>query len=222
MRPFHTFLALTALALPAAAQTTHVVTVGPNMSNTFSPKDLTIQVGDKVEWVWSSGRHNVVSDDGYFTSGGLVSPPNTYSLVFDTAFLATAPISGNSYAYDCALHGAGGMVGSITVNTPGKPVLKVSDPVPGGMVTITTSSATPGGMVITGYSMNGAGPVNTAFGPALLSPPINQLPPKMANNGGTASFSLPVPANVPVGTMVWLQSVDLGAGILSNGVRVIV
>jgi len=222
MRNLSFLIALAGLALPASAQTTHTVSVGPGMTNTYSPKNLTIQVGDTVQWVWSSGIHNVVSNDAYFTSGGLVGPPNTYSLTFDNAFLSVSPVSGNLYAYQCALHGPMGMTGSIKVATPGKPVLTVTDPSPGGTVTITTSDATPGANVVTGYSMNGRGPVNTAFGPALLTPPINQLPPKVANGAGVATFNLPVPANVPVGTQVWLQSVDLAAGVLSNGVRVTV
>lgn len=222
MRNLAFIFAWAGLVLPAAAQTTHTVSVGPNMTNTFSPKNLTIQVGDTVQWVWAGGIHNVVSNDGYFTSGGLVGPPNTYSLTFDNAFLSVAPISGNVYGYQCALHGPMGMTGTVTVTTPGKPVLTVTDPSPGGSVTITTSAVTPGGNVVTGYSMNGRGPVNTVFGPALLTPPINQLPPKAANAAGVATLNLPVPANVPVGTQVWLQSVDLSAGILSNGVRVTV
>jgi len=222
MRHLLPLLCWAGLVLPAFAQTTHTVTVGPNLSSTFVPKDLSIQVGDTVQWVWASGPHNVVSNDGYFTSGGLMSPPFTYSLTFDSAFLASAPISGNKYSYQCALHGPLGMVGSVTVDTPGKPVLKVTDPVPAGVVTITTSGATPNGMVVVGYSMNGPGPVNTPYGPALLTPPISQLPPKQANAGGVATQNLPVPANVPIGTTVWLESLDVAAGILSNGVRVIV
>lgn len=222
MRLILPLLAAAGLVLPAFAQTTHTVTVGPNFQSTFSPKDLTIQVGDTVTWVWSGGPHNVVSDDGYFTSGALASPPHTFSLVFDAAFLSSAPISGNFYAYRCSLHGAMGMVGSVTVDTPGKPVLTVTDPVPGGQVTIKASGVTPGANVIYAYSLNGAGPVNTPFGPALLSPPINQLPPDSANGAGVATMNLTVPANIPVGKKIWLQCVDLGAGILTNGVRVIV
>jgi plastocyanin len=222
MRLHLPLIAAAALALPVSAQTTHTVTVGPSLQNSFSPQDITIQVGDKVNWVWDTGRHNVVSDDGYFTSGALASPPHSFSMVFDAAFLASAPISGNRYAYQCALHGFMGMVGSVTVETPGIPVLNVTDPVPGGQVTIKATGVTPGANVIYAYSLNGAGPVNTPFGAALLSPPINQLPPDSANGAGVATMSLTVPANIPVGKKIWLQCVDLGAGILTNGVRVIV
>ena len=40
----------------AIAQTTHIVTVGDNF---FSPAELTIQVGDTVEWQNIQGWHNV-------------------------------------------------------------------------------------------------------------------------------------------------------------------
>lgn len=222
MRSLLPILLLAGLVPTAAAQTTHTVAVGPNLTNTFSPKDLTIQVGDTVSWVWASGPHNVVSDDGYFTSGGLVGTPHTFNLTFDAAFLSSAPISGNKYGYHCSLHGPMGMVGSVTVTTPGKPVLTVTDPSPGAVVTLTTTGVTPNGNVFIGYSLTGPGPTNTPFGPALLSPPIKKLPPDTADAGGTATQNLLVPASVPVGTKVWLQTADLGAGILSNGVRVVV
>ena len=217
-----TIALLAALAAPAAAQTTHTVTVGANFQNKFTPQHLTVQVGDTVQWVWSSGIHNVDSRDGYFSSGSPVGSPNTYTLVFDAAFLAGAPISGNRYAYECSLHGALGMNGTVTVETPGKPVLTVTDPSPGATVTITASGCTPNGNVVVGYSMAGPGPTNTPYGVALLTPPIQQLPPDQADAAGVAVQNLPVPANVPPGLTVWLQALDVPAGILSNGVRVIV
>ena len=75
-------VAIAALALAAGyahAQTTHVVTL---QGTSFSPGDLTIQVGDSVQWDWISGLHNVESGvngihDGNFRSGdpgGLRSP----------------------------------------------------------------------------------------------------------------------------------------------------
>lgn len=222
MRHLLSILFWTSLIVPASAQTTHTVSVGQGMQNVFTPQDINVQVGDTVKWVWVSGIHSVVSDDGYFTSGGVVGPPFSYSIVFDNAFLSSGPISGNRYNYHCALHGNFGMVGSVTVSTPGKPVLTVTDPSPGGLVTITATGVTPNANVLVGYSLNGAGPVNSPFGPALLSNPIKQLPPDSADAAGVATQNLVVPANVPLGTKIWLQSVDLAAGILSNGVRVVV
>lgn len=213
---------LLSLALAAAlAQTTHTVSVGSPI-NRFTPKDLAIQVGDTVTWTWVGGIHNVSSQDGYFSSGAPVGAPMTYSLTFDAAFLVGAPISGNRYDYQCDVHAGLGMVGSVTVGTPGKPVLTTNDPAPGGTAQFSVSGATPGGTVIIGYSTTGDGPIVTGFGTASMSPPIMQLPPVTANGMGVATLALPIPGSVPPGFTVWTQALDLAAGILTNGARVIV
>lgn len=205
----------------ALAQTTHNVTVGSG-GNRFTPKDIAIQVGDKVVWTWSVGIHNVNSQDGYFSSGAPVGPPMSFSLVFDEAFLIGAPISGNRYDYQCDVHVGLGMVGSVTVTVPGRPLLTTNDPAPGGTAQFQISGATPGGPVILGYSTAGAGPIVTGFGTASLSPPISQLPPVNADASGVANVNLPVPPSIPPGFTVWTQALDLAAGLLTNGARVIV
>ena len=70
---------LSGLAAVVCAQTTHMVTLS---GASFSPADLTIDVGDTVRWVWVSEFHDVESGtsgapvgDGKFTSGNPVSPP---------------------------------------------------------------------------------------------------------------------------------------------------
>ena len=40
-------------------------------NNLFTPRNLTIAVGDTVVWVNQSGIHNVVANDGSFASPGL-------------------------------------------------------------------------------------------------------------------------------------------------------
>lgn len=87
---------------PAAAQTTHVVTVGDNF---FNPSNLTIQAGDTVEWRNASGgnTHNVSANNGSFTSPSGSS--FTYSQTFNTA--------GSTVNYRCTFHS--GMTGVITV-----------------------------------------------------------------------------------------------------------
>ncbi len=47
-------------------QTLHIV-VASGM--TFTPANLTINVGDTVRWENQSGFHNVMADDGSFTNG---------------------------------------------------------------------------------------------------------------------------------------------------------
>ncbi|HED53155.1 MAG TPA: hypothetical protein ENJ00_03020 [Phycisphaerales bacterium] len=104
----------------AVGQTTHDVIVGPNNTVSFSPKDITIAVGDTVHWIWEGGGHNVGSGlPGAPTSAFLSGPPapagTEFSVTFDQAFLDANPIAGNLYDYHCHPHGEFGMVGSITV-----------------------------------------------------------------------------------------------------------
>jgi len=112
------FASLCALALtsvPALAQNTHVVTVGPSNALVFEQQDLNINVGDTVMWVWDgSVRHDVVSNDGAFASP-FVSAPNTFSVTFDSIFLAANPVAGDLYTYRCNPHAGAGMNGSIQV-----------------------------------------------------------------------------------------------------------
>jgi len=99
--------------------TTFDVSVGPGF--TFSPADITIEVGDTIRWVWAGGFHNVESGvdsihDGNFRSGDATSElGTTYEVLFDAAFLLAHPISGSTYPYYCVVHESYGMVGSVTV-----------------------------------------------------------------------------------------------------------
>ena len=74
--------------------------------NEWSPKSLAAPAGE-VTFSWGSGGHNVVADDGTFTSGG-VTPSGSFKHTF-------AP---GTYAYYCAAHGGKGgvgMAGTVTV-----------------------------------------------------------------------------------------------------------
>ena len=53
-------LMLLAISVPTFAATHEVVV--KNFS--FDPKDITIQTGDTVRWVWDSGSHTVTSGTG--------------------------------------------------------------------------------------------------------------------------------------------------------------
>ncbi|MEM7307071.1 MAG: plastocyanin/azurin family copper-binding protein [Planctomycetota bacterium] len=157
MKPLLTIAAALAAASIASAQTTHTVSNGPGFE--FAPADLTIQVGDTVQWVWQGTFfHNVESGvgsvpDGIFTSGSPVQGPATFSVTFDQAFLNANPVPGNAYDYYCIVHeslfgqtgvvrvttdyGCQNPVGSL-VDLSGGPeigglwVLGVDNPVPGG------------------------------------------------------------------------------------------
>lgn len=79
---------------------------------TFTPSILTIEVGDTVQWINTQGTHNVLADDGSFTSGAPASAPWDFVLVFNTE---------GSFPYYCEPHGEPGgigMSGVINVENP--------------------------------------------------------------------------------------------------------
>lgn len=90
------------------AQTTHVVGV---TSNVFTPKNITISVGDTVLWNCTSGRHNVNGMKSSYPNnadsfGNEVGRDWTYSHVF-------TEVGVNDY--QCDPHVGLGMIGSVTV-----------------------------------------------------------------------------------------------------------
>jgi plastocyanin len=87
------------------AQTTHDVAIS---GFTFSPSQLTINVGDIVRWTNNGGFHNVVADDNSFTSGA----PSTSIWVYEHTFNSTG-----TNPYYCSPHGGVGGVGMSGVIT---------------------------------------------------------------------------------------------------------
>jgi len=91
------------------AQAIHDVALG---SMTFNPAQLTITVNDTVRWTNNGVLHNVLSDDGSFTSGAVSSSLWVFKHAFTTV---------GSFRYYCQEHGAPngvGMAGIINVNSP--------------------------------------------------------------------------------------------------------
>lgn len=91
------------------------VVVGPSGDFRFAPASVTIAVGDSVEWVWSSGGHNVVADttpDASDWTGTADAP----SAVYDAghAYSHTFEVAG-TYSYYCNPHRGSGMTGEIVV-----------------------------------------------------------------------------------------------------------
>ncbi len=82
-----------------------VVEVG---SNFFAPANVTIKPGETVAWVRRNGFHNVLAEDGSFTSG---APSSTWS-----AYSHTFSIPG-AYPYFCEIHRPGGMTGVVAVSS---------------------------------------------------------------------------------------------------------
>ena len=109
------------LAVAPASAETHNVDVGPGI--TFTPAELTINVGDTVVWTWVKGAHNVVSGvdspDGNFASGEPTDEAGTtFEVTFDQAFLDANPMPNNEYPYFCEVHLSFGMTGTIIVEQP--------------------------------------------------------------------------------------------------------
>jgi plastocyanin len=108
----------TAIGTPDPAAPNTVLVRGDG-ANRFDPAEITIAVGDTVNWVWPEGSegHNVVPDDGGSPpqSGPLRGYPAYHSFRFEVPGV---------YHYHCAAHGAAGGIGmSGTVTVLDSPVL---------------------------------------------------------------------------------------------------
>ena len=97
------------LASSAVAAATFNVTVGGNAStDAFMPSTLNIHVGDTVTWTnVGGGFHNVAAPNGAFRNGN----PSSSNWSFSHTFTSVGTV-----AYQCDVHVAMGMVGSITVS----------------------------------------------------------------------------------------------------------
>ena len=101
----------TAIATPDPAAVNTVLVGGDG--NRFEPAEITIAVGDTVNWLWPEGSagHNVVPDDADTPpqSGPLVAYPKYHSFRFEIPGV---------YHYHCMAHGdvgGVGMSGTVTV-----------------------------------------------------------------------------------------------------------
>ena len=88
----------------------------------FTPKDVTINVGDTVEWVWAADGHSSTSGtpgipDGIWDSG-----------VHDAGFVFSHTFStAETFTYYCSPHGVCcGMIGSVVVNAAALPTVTLS------------------------------------------------------------------------------------------------
>jgi chitinase len=72
----------------------------------FSPKNVTNNVGDSVQWTWLAGdiSHNSTSTGGLWASA--TQTAGSFSHTFNSA---------GNFPYDCTIHASFGMVGSVTV-----------------------------------------------------------------------------------------------------------
>ncbi len=78
----------------------------PNTVGKFDPKDLTVKVGDAVQWDWvdADNQHTVTSDDNTFDSC-LIGKGSKFIVTFTKA---------GKVAYRCTIHAQ--MIGTVTVS----------------------------------------------------------------------------------------------------------
>ena len=92
------------MAAPAAAATTHQVDI---QAFAFSPLDITICLGDKVQWTnLDTAPHTATSSDGWWDSGTLTTG-NSFTWLFDKV---------GDFEYFCSIH-AGMTHGMIRVRS---------------------------------------------------------------------------------------------------------
>ncbi|MBK8620518.1 MAG: lamin tail domain-containing protein [Saprospiraceae bacterium] len=98
-------------SIPPCGSSADVTVIITN--NQFTPKDITINVGETVRWDNTEGVHNVNGSLATFPSnpeGFLSGVPAAAPWTFDYTF--TKP---GFYNYQCDLHANGGMTGTVTV-----------------------------------------------------------------------------------------------------------
>ena len=114
----------------------HAVTHTVNQVGlTFSPSEITIEVGDTVEWIWDAGSHTV-------TSGTDLNDPEV-GLLFDQALNSGSTSFSHTFTqvgtqdYFCRPHLNFGMTGTVTISaisgvddTPGKPTIQLRPNIP--------------------------------------------------------------------------------------------
>ena len=97
------------------AQITHQISIGP--SNTYSPAEKTILVGDKVNFPASSFHPFTEVSKATWDVNGTSPKTGAFAVEVKQNFTQTFDKAGE-YFYVCTNHGGGGMKGKITVNVP--------------------------------------------------------------------------------------------------------
>ena len=83
----------------------------------------------------------------------------------------------------------------------------------GSSATFRITGGAPWTDVTIGYTLAGAGPINTVYGVVDMTPPISRFPTLVADANGDASLTVNVPANAS-GVTLYTQA--LNNGVLTN------
>ena len=94
-------LALSAVGGGIAVAADHAVAIS---GFSFSPKDITINVGDTVTWTNSDAQGHTATADGGSFDTGTIGNGTSKTVTFSTA---------GTFAYHCSIHAA--MIGGVTV-----------------------------------------------------------------------------------------------------------
>ena len=162
----------------------------------FTPQDVTIQVGDTVQWTWVGSTHSSTSGapgnpDGMWDSG-VQNAGFVFTHTFTTA---------GTFAYYCTVHGGCcGMIGSVAVTQPVDKVqitralyttsrsqltVQATDTNTSATLTVSVTST---GVVLGQMVNNGGGSYSANF--KRISNPINIT--VRSNFGGSASAAVRV------------------------------
>ena len=142
MRYIQRFLFILFLCVQTTAHAeTHIVRL---IDFAYVPRDITIQEGDRIRWIWDTDNHNVVSGEPFGTDGAFeTTVENTgfeAEVTFDRTYLNSNRVANFKYDYYCLPHIADDMFGSVTVVRPDKDF--VAAPRGWQMVPENTSEAT--------------------------------------------------------------------------------
>lgn len=100
-------------------------------------------------------------------------------------------------------------IDDVRVTTP-QPLLDLTSLNVGTNATFDLRGASPFGLAVFAYSIQGGGPLTTPFGPVGLTPPIETLSLSVADGNGAATTTLPIPA-AALGITLWAQAAELRA-----------
>jgi plastocyanin len=168
------------------------------LNNSFTPKTVTINVGDTVTWIFREAGHDTVnkagSTYGNIWDSGIKPINSTFSFTFTTA---------GTYPYVCTPHEFSfNMVGTITVqgaaNTP--PTVSLTSPGDGATfsttdtITFSADAADPGGSVAKVEFFDGANKIgedtSSPFSiTGTLAAGTHSITAKATDNGGLTATS---------------------------------
>jgi len=187
---------LTFLSLRANAAT-FTVTVNDDF---FSPKNITINVGDKVTWAWlGAAQHDCVSVDGLWKSP-LQGRGTSFSFTFNNA---------GTFNYFCTPHRAIGMVGSVTVVGAANqaPTVTLTDPAPNATfqttdnINFAATASDPDGSVTKVEFLSDGNVIGTATSApysaqASLPAGTHSITARATDNGGLSTTTSPITITV--------------------------